>query len=181
LEILANFLVLILGTPEWGQPWGYSRSDYRPEDFCQYILRWILDGNDKIAVCLVLFGLLIAAACLIPTPYRVIAHLQSDLDKCDLDCCVAKNKNRDLESQISSLEEQASNNAATSAESITTLQSQYAELEMEVRAEQRQESKMPSWHFARSPMQSRLQSSSRKKAVLSSQTNASNSSKKLIR
>lgn len=136
LDTLANLLVFVLGCSEWSQPWGYTRSDYKPEEFCQYILRWILDGNDKIIACLVLFGLPFVAKRFISLVYSRTADLQSALDTRNQECRQAKRKNRDLESQNSSLEEQIRINATTSAETITTLQDQNEDLKMKLGAEQ---------------------------------------------
>ena len=139
LDTLANLLVFVLGCPEWSQPWGYTRSDYKAEEFCQYILRWILDGNDKIIACLILFGLPIVAKRLlrfIQSPNGQTADLQSALDTRNQESRQATHKNRDLESQNSSLEEQIRNNATTSAETITALQSQNNDLKMKLSAEQ---------------------------------------------
>lgn len=62
LEILAgflnsfgSFLAAVLGVSEYDAPLDYAYTGYRPDEYCRYLLWWILVDDDRVKACLVLF------------------------------------------------------------------------------------------------------------------------------
>jgi chromosome segregation ATPase len=66
LECLGDIAVYLLDLPEWRMPREYTRSEYEPEEFCWYLVRWAMDGRDTAFVFGVFFSLLFSLVLLGP-------------------------------------------------------------------------------------------------------------------
>ena len=62
LGSLGDFVAYLLDLPEWRLPRVYNRAEYEPEEFCVYLIRWVMDGYDTTFLFFGLLGTLVYCA-----------------------------------------------------------------------------------------------------------------------